>query len=568
MVIFVARLFYLQVIRHGYYVAQADQEQLKQYDIPAKRGLIYGLDHDRPTPLVMNETVYTVFADPSLVSNKQAVVAAVKETAGGNTRDGFETLLDRKDSRYQVIATKLTRVQADALKEKDLAGIGFTEETQRVYPEGALAGQILGFVNAEGKGNYGVEAGMNTELTGTPGQLRTVTDIRDVPLTIGDQNVNIPAKDGENVVLSIDTNIQNHVEEALKAGLEKINATNGSVLVMNPNNGQVMAMANYPSYSPAEFSKVTDASVFNNATISVPYEPASVMKTFTMATGVEKGVMTPQSTYTNTGSVTINDDGCTFGCPIVNNATKTAAVTGVITMQDVLNNSLNTGTVTIARWLGDGKQITKSARQTLYDFYYNKFGLGQFTGIELANESPGIVVSPDTTEGNAVRYSNMTFGQGLDITMLQVAAGFSSIINGGSYYKPTVVAGVLNDDGTMSEKKSSIERQTISLQTSATMRTMLQAARGSVSYMRASDRPGYTFGGKTGTAETLRNGVYTQKETVGTYLGYGGTDMPEYVIMVQVSAPNRNLEGGIHAEPIFADISNWMIDYLGLPPKG
>jgi cell division protein FtsI/penicillin-binding protein 2 len=182
------------------------------------------------------------------------------------------------------------------------------------------------------------------------------------------------------------------------------------------------------------------------------------MKTFTMATGVEKGVMTPQSTYTNTGSVTINDDGCTFGCPIVNNATKTAAVTGVITMQDVLNNSLNTGTVTIARWLGDGKQITKSARQTLYDFYYNKFGLGQFTGIELANESPGIVVSPDTTEGNAVRYSNMTFGQGLDITMLQVAAGFSSIINGGSYYKPTVVAGVLNDDGTMSEKKSSIER--------------------------------------------------------------------------------------------------------------
>jgi cell division protein FtsI/penicillin-binding protein 2 len=413
-------------------------------------------------------------------------------------------------------------------------------------------------VNAEGVGNYGIEGALNERLKGVDGRLRTVTDVRDVPLTIGDKYINTPPKDGDTIVLSIDRNIQSYTEDALKRGIEKAGAKNGSALVMNAKNGRIMAMANYPSYNPAEFWKVKDAADFNNATISAPYEPASVIKTFAMATGIDKGVITPASTYNNTDSIRVDDT-------VVRNAF--LGLTGTITMQDVLNNSLNTGTVTVAQRLGDGRSITRPARDTMYDYFHNRFGLGRVTGVELANESMGLVVSPEQTEGNAVRYSNMTFGQGLDVTMLQVAAGFSSVVNGGMYYTPTVIEGELTG-GVMKSTQPQVQRRTVSESTSQDMRSMLVAARRSVSYMRDADKPGYNIGGKTGTAETLRNGRYVKSETVGTYLGFGGATEPEYVIMVQVSAPNRNLEGGLHASPIFTDISNWMIDYLRIPPKG
>lgn len=558
MAVFVLRLFYLQVIRHEHYLVLADNEQLKSLTIPAKRGQIYAMDGGVPVPLVMNQAVYTVFADPQIIKDNQAVVTALQEVAGGNTRKGFEQLLEKKDSRYQIVATDLTHTQAEKLKQKKLVGIGFHESTQRVYPEGALAGQVLGFVNAEGKGNYGVEAALHEDLSGEDGRLRTVTDVRDIPLNIGDQNIHIPPQDGRNVALTIDRNIQSHAEEALKKGIESARATEGSIIVMNPKNGQIMAMANYPSYNPAEFYKVTDASAFNNAVISAPYEPASVIKAFTLAAGIDKGVITPQSTFYNTDSIKVADT-------TVHNALR--GMTGTVTMQDTLNNSLNTGTVTIAQRLGDGNNITKGARDTMYDYFYNRFGLGHGTGVELANESAGLIISPDEVEGNAVRYSNMTFGQGLDVTMLQVTAGFSSIVNGGVYYQPTVVAGTVVE-GRLQAEEPTVVRRTISEQTSASMRDMLAQARGSVSFMRDADKKGYTIGGKTGTAETLKNGVYVKSETVGTYLGYGGAEEPEYVIMVRVAAPGRNLEGGIHAGPIFTDMSNWMIDYLRIPPKG
>ena len=559
-IIYIGRLFYLQVIRHDYYVAQADVEQLKSRSIPAKRGLIYAMDGSTPVPLVMNQPVYTVFADPQIIKNDAAVAKVINEIAGGNVRPHFESLLAKKKTRYQIIATKLTHTQAEKLKAKNLLGIGFHEETQRVYPEETLAGQLLGFVNAEGNGNYGVEAALNDRLRGVDGQLRTVTDVRDVPLTIGDQNIHIPARNGDNVVLSIDRNIQSYAEDALKRGLDRAGATQGSVLVMNPNNGQVLAMANYPTYHPAQFGQVQDAALFNNAIISAPYEPASVIKTFTIATGIDKGVITPQSTYVNTDSIKVYD-------ATIRNAF--LGVTGTRTMQDVLDNSLNTGTVTVAQRLGDGTNINRQARDTMYDYFYNRFGLGHSTGIELANESAGLVISPDQQEGNAVRYSNMTFGQGLNVTMIQVASGFSAVVNGGSYYQPTVVAGTLGaDGGLVAEGAPKMIRQSVSAETSATMRGMLYNARQSVSYMRTADKQGYTIGGKTGTAETLKNGVYVKSETVGTYLGFGGKDAPEYVIMVQVAAPNKNLEGGLHASPIFTDVSNWMIDYLSIPPKG
>jgi cell division protein FtsI/penicillin-binding protein 2 len=556
--LFVIRLFQLQVIQGSYYKGLADAEQIKQRVLPAQRGLVYALDGGTPVQMVLNQTVYTVFADPATVTDTDKVISTMHSIAGGNTKSNIADLLSLKESRYQVIATKVTRAQADKIKAVDLSGIGFTAVNQRVYPEGALAAQVLGFVDADGQGQYGVEGGMNDELKGKDGLLKSVTDVADVPLTIGDENVETPAQNGKNVVLSIDRNVQSKAEQALADGMKKAGATHGSVIVMNPQNGQVMAMANLPSYDPANYGQVTDAADFNNNVISNPYEPGSDIKTFTMATGVDKGVVKATDTYNNTG--VINVDGIS-----IHNANGDTQY-GNITFQTALQWSLNTGFVTVAERLGDGQNITQQARNTMYDYFHNKFRLGQLTGVELAGEQQGTIIPPTETEGNAVRYSNMSFGQGMDVTMLQVASGFSSIINGGKYYKPTVVAGTMGDDGSYQPNAAAqpIE-QTISKDTSDQIRAMTQKARHD-SFPHV-DTPGYFIGGKTGTSQVAVNGGYSSTDTIGTYLGYGGGSTSNYVIMVEVSAPGKALGGAQNALPIFTDISNWLLQYLKVQPN-
>lgn len=561
MALFVVRLFYLQVIQHEHYVTQANKEQLKQFVYPAKRGVIYGMDGNTPVQMVMNETVYTVFIDPQIIEakNEAKVIDVIKRVAGGNARPGLEEMVAKKESRYQIVATEITRTQADKIKESKLRGIGFQQGTRRVYPEGSLAGQTLGFVNKEGKGQYGIEGALNDRLTGKDGLLQTVTDVSDVPLTIGDRNIKRPAVNGENIVLSIDRNVQSYAQQALVSGMKEAGATKGNVIVMDPATGKVLAMANAPDFNPAEYNKVTDAADFVNDVVSVPYEPASVIKTFMMSAGIDQGVITPASTYTNTDSIKVYDR-------TISNALK--GHTGVLTMQKVLDWSLNTGTVTVAQRLGGG-DVNEKARKIMYDYYHDRFGLGQATGIEVAGEVSGNLISPDKQEGNAVRYSNMSFGQGLDVTTIQVAAGFAAMVNGGNFYTPTVIAGKMETDGTFTKAVAQPERTAIiKPTTSSQMIEMTRAARASAPFLTAKDKKGYLIGGKTGTAETIKNGVYVKNQTIGTYLGYGGDSAPKYVIMVQVSAPGKNLEGGIHAGPIFTDISNWMIDYLKLQPKG
>jgi cell division protein FtsI (penicillin-binding protein 3) len=563
MAIFVVRLFYLQVIRHDYYVDVARQEQVRPFILPASRGEIYTMDAGTPVKLVMNEAVYTVFADPKTIKDPQPIVDVIHRVAGGNARPNLDKLLAMKDSRYQIMATKVSMKQAEMIKSEKLSGVGFQRETQRVYPEGQLAAQTLGYVNFEGKGQYGLEGALDKRLTGTDGLLETVADVRDVPLTIGKNNINKPAVNGDNIVMTLDRNIQSYTEKALADGLQRSGATNGSVMVMDPQTGKVLAMANMPTYSPAKYSQVQDAAAFNNDTISAPYEPGSDIKTLTMAIGLDKGVVEPDSTFVNTDSIKVEDR-------TISNATK--GQTGAITYQRALNYSLNTGFVTIAQKLGDGNSITRGARDTIYDYFHNKFGLGVQTGIELAYEAEGTVIPPSDVDGGAVRYSNMSFGQGMDVTMVQVCAAFSTIINGGTYHTPTVISGTMDDDGmsfTPAPAKAS-RSKVISASASDKVRAMIHEAR--TAFYAKNDTPGYYVGGKTGTSQTLRDGKYVDNETVGTYLGFGGSDSSstgaKYVIMVQVSGKNMNLAGGADALPIFTDISNWMLDYMKLQPKG
>lgn len=560
--IFVIRLFYLQVIQHDYYIDLANAEQVKRERIPATRGEIYAMSGNNTVKLVTNETVYTAFADPAIINeeDEDEVVDVMRQVAGGNVVANFDDLIKNKESRYAILATKLSRTQAEKIKAKELSGIGFQAVSQRYYPEGTLAAQTLGFVNTDGVGNYGVEGFLNDDLNGVDGRLETVTDISDVPLTIGDRNVRVPAKNGTNVVLSIDRNIQSKVEDIAKSYGDKYQAGNVSVLVMNPNNGKVMAMANYPTYDPSKYFEVTNPALFNNEAISVPYEPGSDMKTYTMAAAIDKNVAKPTDTYNNTDYVQIADRTIT-------NATK--GHTGNISFQTAMNWSLNTGFVTLGMRLGNGTEINETARNTIYEYFHDRFGIGQLTGVQLANESAGIIIPPTDADGNAVRYSNMTFGQGLDATMIQVSAGFSSIINGGNYYKPTVVGGSMVD-GVFKQNADPkpIRTDVVKTSTSEQIKEMTHTAR-QFSFSNR-DKAGYYVGGKTGTSQVIVNGQYSEDTTVGTYLGYGGgsIESPQYVIMVSVSGEHKKFAGAQNAMPIFSDISNWLLDYLKIQPKG
>lgn len=559
-ILIVARMYDLQIISHQKYVDLAMSQQTMQNTIFAKRGEIYMMDGDNTTPVVMNEKVYTISVDPFLLRSEggkelKEDEAKIDQLVQGYAVNTWDKVFANEASRYAVIAKNVPYERAKQIKEAKITGVYAQGSTKRVYPEGDLAAKVLGFVNADGKGQYGIEGSLNKELTGVNGILKTVKDVNNIPLTIGKNNVRVPAQDGKNVVLSIDRNIQKKTEDAIKATIEKFHVTNASAVVMNPRNGQILAMAGTPTYNPAEYAKVTDARAFQTDVTMSAFNPASVCKTFALAAAIDSGVMTPETTYNNTDLVTID------GWPI-QNAIK--GHTGNISMQEVLTYSLNTGSIQALRLLGGSEtEITYQGKEKLYDYYYNRFGLGKYTGIELA-ESKGTVIPPTDIDGTNARYANMTFGQSLDLTMIQVATAFSAVVNGGDYYTPTLVAGEIKNGEFVRNVLKERDHQAIESSTSETMRKMLHTARLVFPNVKYYDE-GVYVGGKTGTAQVVKNGKYTFDETIATYIGYGArseTDYPEYVIMTKVWEDNRRLDGGMHAKPIFDEISQFMVNYL------
>lgn len=553
-----ARLFQIQILEHDAYVAKAAAEHTSLYDIVAKRGEIYMMDGDNPVPVVLNTTVWTVVVDPQ-TANKEAVAEAMGKVDKSKwTVENIDEIFADDKLRYFIVAKNVSRSEYKNLLEVAPAGMYTQSSNQRVYAEGDLAASTLGFVNADGVGQYGVEGALNEDLAGKNGMLKTITDVNKVALSIGDDNVRIPAEDGKNIVLTIDRNIQKKTEEVLSQHMKDLGVTNGSAMVYDPNSGRVMAMVSYPSYDPADYGNVKDASVFVNDVLESPYEPGSICKGFTMATAINEGKMTAETTYENTGSTIVD------GWPI-DNAQKEKQL-GTITMRTALQWSLNTGSVQALRFLGgDPNSITQAGKELLYDYYHNHFGLGQPTGIELY-ENAGTIVPPDSEYAYNSTYANMTFGQGLDVTMVQVAAGWSSIINGGNYYQPTVVAGYVDRNGKFikAEAKEPVRTNTISPETSATMRGMLHDTRWWMG-----DPPEYYFGGKTGTAQAIRDGAYVMDEFVSGYIGFGGSshERPEYVIIVKMWEKGRTTSSEEEVRPVFEDLKMWMIDYLKIKPN-
>lgn len=556
------RLFYLQVIRHDHYVQQANNIQISKLTVMPERGKIFIRDGDSIVPLVLNQNVYTVYADPSEVKSAQreAIIATIREVAGGNAAENLSSMLDNTKSRYVVLAKQVSREQAELIKKKEYVGVGFQETSRRVYPEKTLAAQLLGYVDADGKGQYGLEGALNTRLTGRPGMLQAVTDVRKVPLTIGQNDIRQPAVDGDELVLTIDRSIQSQAETILSNGLKRVGATKGSVLVMDPRNGAVLAMANMPTYNPGEYNKVENYEVFQNGVVSQPYETGSVIKTLTMGVGLDSGAIAYDDTFNNTGSIRVDDFTITN--------VEEDPIDPAATMTDILHYSLNTGVVHVLQEIGGGS-VNKQARDTLYHYFHNQFRLGELTGIEQAGEAAGTVIGPDEGTGRNVRYANMTFGQGMDVTMIQTAAAFSALINGGTYYKPHLVAGVREGSSFKESAPEVVKSGVVKPEASEQSKRMIWQGRKQ-GFFGHLDAEGYMIGGKTGTSQVIdpKTGKYSDTNSIGTYLGFGATNTPSYVIMVKVedSKVRGGYEGTTAAGPIFNDLNAWMIDYLRLSP--
>lgn len=582
------RLFFIQIIEHDAWVAKADEEHTLLETITAKRGEIYMVEHGQPVSVVLNQTTYQIIIDPA-VTNRDDIKSALEKHAAEYISADLEDVYSQNGLRYAVVAKNVPHQNAQEIASENISAVWFQKNNHRVYPEGELASGLLGFVNDDGLGQYGVEGSLNQTLAGKDGLLKTTADVNKVALSIGKDNVKIPAEDGKNVVLTVDRGLERGVEEIAMKHIESTPATNAAALVMDANSGEVVAMASLPNYDPSNYGHVKDASAYLNQVTEVPYEPASVCKSFAFSAAINEGVMSADTTYFNQGYEIVDDWK-------INNAEQRSSLYGTINMKTALYWSLNTGSIYALKLLGGNPSaINQQGREKLYDYYYNKFRLGQASGIELI-EAEGFIPDPNEGWGRDSVYANMTFGQNLGITMIQTATAYSAVVNGGYWRTPTIVKGYYQDGeiiptsdaassgdtasqssgqasvgvGEVAEsaENNRIEDKILSDETSAAMRDMFIYNR-EYKVRAGIDRPGYDIGGKSGTAQVIKNGAYddTMSETVGTYIGYIAPkgEMPKYIVMVKMWAEGAYLDGLI-ASNLFDDVENYIIDYYRIKP--
>ena len=561
--LFTIRLFYLQVIRHDYYQKSATFSQLKQYEIPAARGVIEAKSGDSTIPLVLNETLYTLFADPKYVKDVDAAANAIQQAIGGNKDDYKKKITDPDSPRYTILAKRLNKGQNEKIVKLKYKGIGTRETQYRTYPDGQLAAQLLGFVNDDGEGKYGLEQALNKELGGIPGQLKAITDASGVPLAANKDNVNVAPKSGDKLTLTIDIGLQQQLEDIVKQGVEDAKAESASAIIMDVNNGAVRAMAGYPTYNPAEYFKVSNPDVFNNTAVSSPLEVGSVMKPFTAAAALDKGVVNPNTAYNDPGYYKIGD------ATVTNIEEDGGAARRTVT--DVLKYSLNTGATWLLMQMGGG-EINKQARTTWNDYMLNHYHFGKPTGIEQGYEADGIIPDPINGFGLNITYANSAFGQGMTATPVQMGAAFASIVNGGTYYKPTLIDSKTDSSGKKTKQapqvvKSNVVQPSVSMQLVSMLETTYEYNR--VVYGMRQTRPEYAIGGKTGTAQISKpTGGYYDDQFNGMYLGFVGGDKPQYVIVVRVNKPKiAGYAGSKAAAPVFVKLANMLIDSYGVQPK-
>jgi cell division protein FtsI/penicillin-binding protein 2 len=408
-----------------------------------------------------------------------------------------------------------------------------------------------------------LEQALNDELKGTPGELKAITDAQGVPLAANKDNVITEPQSGDRVILTIDIGMQQRLEEILKQGLDHAKSQSGSAFIMDVNSGAIKAMANYPTYNPAEFYKVSDPIVFNNPVVSGPLEVGSIMKPLTAAAAIDLGVISKNTSYFDPGRFQIGDAAVT-------NVEEDGGA-GTRTIADILQLSLNTGATWMLMQMGGG-QINQQARERWHDYMTNHYQFGKPTGVEQGFEAAGTIPDPNDGFGLDITYANTAFGQGMTATPLQMGAALASIINGGTYYKPRLVEKTVDSSGKETVRQPVIVRtHVVKPAVGRDIKELMEyvVSRNYYIYGMNKPRAEFSIGGKTGTAQIAKpGGGYYEDKFNGLFTGFVGGDKPQYVIVIRVNEPKLGGYAGAQtAAPIFGAAADMLIDNFGVTPK-
>lgn len=494
--------------------------------VPATRGVI----RDR-NGAILATTVHlrSLYAIPSRIKDK-AGVAQTLGTLLGRDPAAIRARLE-SGAEWTFIHRRLPEPTAQAIAALALPGLGFQTEPKRLYPNETVGAHLLGFVNDEGVGQSGIEAAYDAFLRGTPGRLVVERDSRDRALPVGLRQI-VPPRDGADLTLTIDLVIQTAAERELRLALEKEKATAGTIVVLDPKDGSVLALASAPSFDPAAVA-VSDLEALRDRSVAWTYEPGSTLKAVTVAAALERGLVTPTTTYNDVGFAVI-------GGRRLNNALGRAW--GPTTVTQVLERSANAGAVFVGSKLG---------AERLHDAL-SAFGFGRATGVDLAGEQSGAL--RPLAEWYPVDVGTAAFGQGLAVTPLQLAAAYAAFANGGILYRPYVMAVRRDADGEHRSAPVAV-RRVISPQTSAAMRAMLTSTIDN-GLARNASLASFSVAGKTGTAQIPdRSGSYESDEYISSFAGFAPAEDPRFVAVIVIERPQSRLLGTLTATTAFKGLA-------------
>jgi cell division protein FtsI (penicillin-binding protein 3) len=529
----IARAFWLQGVRGGALRAEAHSQQVTPVTIPGQRGRV--LDRSGRV-LASSEDAADVIATPYQVENVGQTALRLHDILGEPTTDLISKLGNR-NSGFEYLARKVDASTAARIEKLDIAGVSTVPTSRRLYPQGEMASQVIGAVGTDNQGLTGLEHSENDVLGGANGEQDVVHDALGQPLRM--ETVK-PASVGEDIQTTIDAAIQGKTEDALSAAAEQYGAKGASAIVMNPNTGEILAMANWPGFDPSDLQDATPDELENRAT-GFTYEPGSTFKAFTVASALSDHVVTPHSSFYLPPEIHVYDR-------TIGEAHERGAVT--LTTAQILAQSSNVGAVTIGMKEG----------ATRFSQWISRFGFGRPTGLGFPGEEQGIV--PELKDYSGSTMGNLPIGQGLAVTPIQMAAGYSAIANGGILRRPTLIKSI----GGQPTDEDTDPHRVISSRVAAQLRRMLEGVLEPGGTASAVSVPGYVLAGKTGTAQKVENGTYSDTKYVASFVGFAPAEDPKLLVAVVVDEPESVHVGGAVAAPVFGQIAAFALPYLGISP--
>jgi len=533
-----ARLLHLQVIQHADMVARAAKQRLNTLEAPARRGDI--LDRNGRV-LAYSVEAASIFADPSEVEDSERTARLVCDAldhCDAAERQAIAKSIRRK-GQFAYIARKVSPEEEQRVRALELKGIGVMKESRRFYPKRDLLAHVLGYVGLDNAGLGGLESSYDEQIRGRPGRVQIWRDAHRNALT---SHVQREATPGASLELTIDQYLQNIAERELQAGVQEHRAAGGSVVLMDPNTGEILALANAPTFNPNTYARSPEEHRRNRA-IQDLYEPGSTFKVVTASAALEERVMDPED------PVDVSAGMIRFGSRQIDDMHRY----GVLSFTDVIVKSSNVGAVKVGLKLGPER----------LGRYVNRFGFGQTLLPDFQGENPGIVWNPTKLDPSAL--ASVSMGYQIGVTPMQMASAVSSVANGGTLYEPRVVRATIKD-GRRVETGHKAIRRTVSEHTAAQLTAIMEAVveRGTA---KAARIDGYTIAGKTGTAHKIVDGRYSPSEYNVSFVGFLPSRKPVLTIIVLIDSPHgHGSTGGVVAAPIFKRIAEASLRHLGIAP--